>query len=110
MNMNLNEMQNAWNSPRNNLPTAEQQRLAQQFTRQVIRRRRFQAIWLTNTFVWLTLITLVVVQTIAAGKFQAHARMGRDPIIDRAVGICHPLSATVSETSCARCIGRSASD
>lgn len=68
--MNLNEMQNAWNSPRNNLPTAEQQRLAQQFTRQVIRRRRFQAIWLTNTFVWLTLITLVVVQTIAAGKFK----------------------------------------
>ena len=36
--MNLNEMQNVWNSPRNNLPTEAQQRLADQFTRQVIRR------------------------------------------------------------------------
>lgn len=70
MNMNLNEMQNAWNSPRNNLPTAEQQQLAQQFARQMIRRRRFQAIWLTNTFVWLALITLAVIQSIAAGRFK----------------------------------------
>ncbi|NOS70676.1 MAG: hypothetical protein HOP33_12190 [Verrucomicrobia bacterium] len=66
--MNLNEMENAWNSPRNNLPSVEQQQLAQQFTRQMIRRRRFQAIWLTNTFFWLTLITLVAFRTIAAGK------------------------------------------
>ena len=48
--MNLNEMQNAWNSPRNNLPTQERQRLAGQFIRQMIRRRRFRAIWLINTF------------------------------------------------------------
>ena len=67
--MNLDEIQNAWNSPRNNLPTAKQQQLAQQFTRQMIRRRRFQAIWLTNTFVWLTLITLAACQTVATGKF-----------------------------------------
>lgn len=67
--MNLNEMQNTWNSPRNRLPSSEQEQLAQQFIRQMIRRRRFQAIWLTNTFVWLTLITVAVIQTIAAGKF-----------------------------------------
>ncbi len=74
--MNLNEMQNVWNSPRNNLATAEQQQLAQQFTRQMIRRRRFQAIWLTNTFVWLTLITLIAIQTIAAGKFNPAPKSG----------------------------------
>ena len=67
--MNLNEVQNAWNSPRNHPPGAEQQQLAQKFIRQMIRRRRFQAIWLTNTFVWLTLATLWLGQTIAAGKF-----------------------------------------
>lgn len=55
--MNMNEMQSAWNSPRNNLPTEEQQRLAHQLTRQMIRRRRFQAIWLINTFVFLTVTT-----------------------------------------------------
>ncbi|MFO1486856.1 MAG: hypothetical protein U1F65_00110 [Verrucomicrobiota bacterium] len=67
--MNLNELQNTWNSPRNRLPSAEQEQLAQHFIRQMIRRRRFQAIWLTNTFVWLTLITVAVIQTIATGKF-----------------------------------------
>lgn len=67
--MNLNEMQNVWNSSRNLRPGAEQEQLAQRFVRQLIRRRRFQAIWLINTFVWLTLITLALVQTMGAGKF-----------------------------------------
>jgi len=79
--MNLNEMQNAWNSPRNNLPTAEQQQLAQQFTRQMIRRRRFQAIWLINTFVWLTLITLVAFRTIAAGKVNLEQEWALFPLL-----------------------------
>lgn len=65
--MNLNEMQSVWNSPRNNLPTEAQQQLAGQFSRQMIRRRRFQSIWLTNTFVWLTIITVLAISAVAAG-------------------------------------------
>ena len=79
--MNLNEMQNAWNSTHNNLPASEQQQLAERFTRQMIRRRRFQAIWLTNTFVWLTLITLAVGQTIASGKFNPAQEWAAFPLI-----------------------------
>lgn len=66
--MNLNEMQNVWNSPRNNLPTEAQQRLADQFARQMIRRRRFQSIWLINTFVWLTIITVLAIRMVAIGQ------------------------------------------
>lgn len=79
--MNMNEMQNAWRSPRNNLPTAGQQQLAQQFTRQMIRRRRFQAIWLTNTFVWLALITVAVIQIVAAGKFNLAQEWALIPVV-----------------------------
>ena len=79
--MNLNEMQSAWNSPRNNLPTAEQQRLAQQFTRQMIRRRRFQTIWLISTFVWLTAITVLAIWVIAAGKVKLDQEWGLFPVL-----------------------------
>jgi hypothetical protein len=68
MNMNPNELESAWNSPRNNFPTDEQQRLAEGFARQMIRRRRFQSLWLINTFAWLTIITVVAMGAIAAGK------------------------------------------
>ncbi len=66
--MNSNELQSAWNSPRNNLPTEEQQRLAGQFSRQMIRRRRFQSIWLTNSLVWLTIITVLAIRSAVVGK------------------------------------------
>ena len=66
--MNLNEIQRDWNSPRNNLPTEPQQELARQFSRQMIRRRRFQALWLINTFVWLTVITVLAIRTVAVGQ------------------------------------------
>jgi hypothetical protein len=66
--MKLDEMQSAWNSPHNHPASEEQQQLAQQFVRQMIRRRRFQAIWLTNTFVWLTLATAALVKTLVVGK------------------------------------------
>lgn len=79
--MNLTEMQSAWNSPRNNLPTEEQQQLAQQFTRQMIRRRRFQAVWLINTFVWLTVITVVAFWTIAVGKVKPGQEWGLFPLL-----------------------------
>jgi hypothetical protein len=66
--MNPDEMQSAWNSPRNNLPAEEQQQLARQFSRQMIRRRRFKMLWLTNTFVWLATITALAIRTVAVGK------------------------------------------
>jgi len=66
--MNLNEMQSLWNSPGNRPPTAAQQQLADKFTRQMIRRRRFQTFWLIHTLVWLTLITGLAVWNVMAKK------------------------------------------
>lgn len=71
--MNLNEMQHVWNSPRNNLPTETQQRLADQFSRQMVRRRNFQGVWLLNTFAWLTVITAG-----AIGMMTVDQRMARE--------------------------------
>lgn len=79
--MNLNEMQNVWNSPRNHLPTEAQQRLADQFARQMIRRRRFQSIWLINTFVWLTLISVLALWNIAAGQVQSAQEWSLFPLL-----------------------------
>jgi hypothetical protein len=81
MNMNLNEMQNVWNSPRNNLPTEAQQSLANQFARQMIRRRRFQSLWLINTFVWLTLITVLAVRMLAIGQTTPGQEWGLFPLL-----------------------------
>jgi hypothetical protein len=55
--MNPDDMQSLWNSPANRPPEASHQKLAEQFARKLIRHRRFEAVWLTNTFIWLTLIT-----------------------------------------------------
>jgi hypothetical protein len=79
--MNLDEMQNAWNSPSNHPLDTQQQKLARHFVRQMIRRRRFQAIWLTNTFVWLTIATLVVFRTIAAGKLNPELEWALFPLL-----------------------------
>ena len=79
--MDLVEMQSTWNSPRNNLPTAEQQRLADQFTRQMIRRRRFQTIWLVHTFVALTIITVLAFRAIALGKADPGEEWGLFPLL-----------------------------
>ena len=79
--MNLNEMQQDWNSPRNNLPTEPQQKLARQFTRQMIRRRRFQALWLINTFVWLTVITVLAIRTVAVGQTTPSQEWGLFPLL-----------------------------
>jgi hypothetical protein len=79
--MNPNEMQNLWNSPRNNLPTEAQQRLADQFARQMIRRRRFQSIWLINTFAWLTIITVLAIWTAAVGQTTPAQEWGLFPLL-----------------------------
>ena len=112
--MNPNEMQSAWNSPRNNLPTQEQQRLAGQFTRQMIRRRRFQAIWLISTFIWLTVITGLAIRTVIVGKVNLEQEWGLLPILIvpwafafhflRRHLILIPSSPAVNCRSLARCV------
>ena len=79
--MNFDELKADWNSPRNNLPTAQQHELAQRFARQMIRRRRFQAIWLANTFVWLAMITVLAIWNIAVGKMKPAQEWGLFPLL-----------------------------
>lgn len=79
--MNFDELQQAWNSPRNNLPTGQQRVLAETFSRQMIRRRRFQTFWLIHTFVWLMLITGLAVVMIATGKTSLAQEWGLFPLL-----------------------------
>ena len=79
--MNLNEIQSAWDSPRNRPSMEEQQQLARQFTRQMIRRRRFRTVWLINTFVWLTLITALVIRNLASGRTDVGQEWGLFPLL-----------------------------
>lgn len=79
--MNLDELQKDWNSPRNNLPTEQQRALAEKFSRQMIRRRRFQRYWLIHTFVWLTLITGLMVVMMATGKANPTLEWGVFPLL-----------------------------
>lgn len=79
--MNFDELQQTWNSPRNNLPTEQQRALAEKFTRQMIRRRRFQTYWLIHTFVWLTLITGLAIVMIATGKTSLAQEWGLFPLL-----------------------------
>lgn len=79
--MNFNELQQTWNSPRNNLSTEQQRALAEKFSRQMIRRRRFQAFWLIHTFVCLTLITGLAIVMIATGKISLAKEWGLLPLL-----------------------------
>jgi hypothetical protein len=79
--MNPDEMQRAWNSPRNHPPTAEHQRLAEQFSRQMLRRRRFRAFWLVNTFAWLTVITLLAAWCLVTGRTRLAQEWGLFPLL-----------------------------
>lgn len=79
--MNPHEMQNIWNSSRNSPATEQQCRLAEQFARQMIRRRRFQAIWLINTFVWLTIVTVLAIRMIVSGKVKLEGEWGLLPLL-----------------------------
>ena len=79
--MNLNEMQSLWNSPGNRPPTAAQQQLADTFTRRMIRRRRFQFVWLIHTFIWLTLITVLAVWNVMEKKVAIGQEWGLIPLL-----------------------------
>ena len=79
--MNFDELKNDWNSPRNNLPTEQQRALTEKFSRQMIRRRRFQTWWLIHTFVWLTLISGLAIGMIATGKANLTLEWGLVPLL-----------------------------
>jgi hypothetical protein len=79
--MNFDELQNDWNSPRNNMPIEQQRALAEKFTRQMIRRRRFQRFWLINTFAWLSIITVIAIGNIASGNTKATHEWGLFPLL-----------------------------
>ncbi|MDB6078552.1 MAG: hypothetical protein JWO82_2299 [Akkermansiaceae bacterium] len=66
--MNLTELQKNWKSSHDHLPAPEQKMLAEDFARRMIRRRRFQSIWLANTFIWLVIGTGVVIRAVVLGK------------------------------------------
>lgn len=79
--MNFDELQQTWNSPRNNLDTEQQRELAEKFNRQMVRRRRFQTFWLIHTFVWLTLITGLAIVMVASGKTIPAQEWGLFPLL-----------------------------
>ncbi|MEP6663191.1 MAG: hypothetical protein ABJC04_05945 [Verrucomicrobiota bacterium] len=81
MNMNFDELQNDWNSPRNNLPIEQQRKLAEKFTRQMIRRRRFQGVSLINAFALLTIITVIACGNIVSGNTKATHEWGLFPLL-----------------------------
>ena len=66
--MNNNDLQKTWAAPGNHLPLEQQRALAETFTRQMIRSRRFQLFWIIQSFTWLILITGLAIWTIAIGK------------------------------------------
>jgi hypothetical protein len=79
--MNLDDMQALWNSPANRPADAAQRQLAERFARRLIRQRRFQAVWLVNVFVWLTLITALAVWNVVAKKVSLTAEWGVIPLL-----------------------------
>lgn len=79
--MNFDELQNDWNSPHNNLPIEQQLKLAEKFSRQMIRRRRFQGVTLINAFALLTIITVIACCNIAFGNTKATHEWGLFPLL-----------------------------
>lgn len=79
--MNLNEIQSLWNSPSNQVPDTEHERLARQFVRQMIRRRRFESIWLIITFAWLTVISVLAFRNLAGGKLSPSIEWAVFPLL-----------------------------
>ncbi|HYG24231.1 MAG TPA: hypothetical protein VEH04_15745 [Verrucomicrobiae bacterium] len=79
--MNLDEMQHAWNDPANNIGTQQQQQLAERFTLQMRRRRRFQIAWLVNTFVALSAITVLALWSIGTYRTDAAREWALFPLL-----------------------------
>jgi hypothetical protein len=79
--MNLDDMQDLWNSPANRAVDAAQLRLAEAFARRLVRHRRFQTVWLVNVFISLTLITALAVWNVVEKKVSLAAEWGLVPLL-----------------------------
>jgi hypothetical protein len=79
--MNNIEIQNTWNSPANNPPSAQQKLLADKFTQQMVRRRRFQGIMVTNSLVMLTLFVVLGAWSVVTGKAHMQHEWGLLPLL-----------------------------
>jgi hypothetical protein len=79
--MNMNDLQSAWNSPHNHPSAEAREQLARDFTRRMLAKRRFRAIWLANTMVLLALITGVALYSIAKGKTSLASEWGLLPLL-----------------------------
>lgn len=66
--MNLIELQKTWNSSGNRFSVHQQEMLVEDFARRMIRRRRFQSIWLTTTFLWLSVGTGLAIRAVILEK------------------------------------------
>jgi hypothetical protein len=74
--MTFDDMHDAWNSPANRMNPERQSEMAKKFLRQLMRRRRFQTIWLANTFILLTVITGLALSNVVSGKFNPASEWG----------------------------------
>jgi len=79
--MNQNEIQIVWKARENNFTASEQKRLIDHFTRQMARRRRFQVIWLTQTFIALAVVTIIALRSIALGHAQLDQQWALLPLL-----------------------------
>lgn len=79
--MNIDELQSAWDSPRNRPSDEAREQFARDFTRRMMAKRRFQTIWLTNTIVWLALITGLALHSMASGKTTIAGEWGVLPLL-----------------------------
>lgn len=66
--MSFDELQKDWHSPSNKLSSESERALVEIVSRQMTRRRRFEAFWIIHSFVWLTLISGLAGVLVATGK------------------------------------------
>ena len=79
--MNFDELQQSWNSPRNDLALEERRNLVDQFTRRMLRQRRFRTGWLICTFALLLVATGIALRTVAIGKANLELEWGLFPLL-----------------------------
>lgn len=79
--MSIDDLQSAWDSPRNRPSAEAREQLARDFTRRMMARRRFRALWLVNVFVWLVLVTGLALHSIANGRTALTNEWGLLPLL-----------------------------
>ncbi|HVY70433.1 MAG TPA: hypothetical protein VHH73_10925 [Verrucomicrobiae bacterium] len=79
--MNFDEMRDIWNAPGNDLSANRQRSLAGQFSRQMLRRRRFQTVWLVCLIAALTVTTGIAIRAVALGRADLESGWGLFPLL-----------------------------